>query len=463
MSGLSGDASRSRGLAYGEIYALADSPGGSGTAPFALVGRLDPAFSYRLRLSAPAGGTSAGRLVVVVPTEDLSGFRRVDFGTIRMSPGDLFEVRLAAGSGEFPVDFVIRSVGSGLAVSGLAPPSVTNLTLPPFRLIGAVQDFLLDGESLPGATPGTNGYGSAVSYLFNRPPDKASAETASSYVIRSSFHGQDTASPPQLVDRQATKKGTAAFLQPNSERVVNVRFDSPISPLEGSFDATPFMRHEHLLDAGQIRDTHGTPLDPQVPGVVIESGHMGGLVEGKVLRGTGDAVAGAKLQLIRARTIEGSLGLGTGEPVVVLDVVAEMTTGADGAFYFDFLEQKQGNVILRATIPAGSDPVLQPAKKEEVSFPVRLLNRLARVNIALLGRGTVKGRLLWADDRSAVAKGTVLASSTLFSEQRTVTVAADGSFTFGGLPVGPITLSGKDESRQTRSIRPSGSRSRETS
>ena len=60
----------------------------------------------------------------------------------------------------------------------------------------------------------------------------ASAETAANYAIRSSFHGQDTSAPPNLVDRVATHSGAAAYFQSNSERVVNVRFSSPISPIQ---------------------------------------------------------------------------------------------------------------------------------------------------------------------------------------------------------------------------------------
>ena len=48
--------------------------------PFAVVGRLDPATSYRVDLRAPATGAT-GRLVLVVPSDDLSGFRKVDFGS----------------------------------------------------------------------------------------------------------------------------------------------------------------------------------------------------------------------------------------------------------------------------------------------------------------------------------------------------------------------------------------------
>ncbi|HTS01393.1 MAG TPA: carboxypeptidase-like regulatory domain-containing protein, partial [Thermoanaerobaculia bacterium] len=281
-----------------------------------------------------------------------------------------------------------------------------------------------------------------------------------SYAVRSTFHGQDASSPPVTVDRVATKTGAAAFWQPNSERVVDVRYDSPVSALNGIFDGVPVIRHEHLLATNALRDVRGTPLDPQVPPVVIDPDRTGGLAEGKVLRGDGTPAAGTRVQLLRWRHVEPEDGSSEGNDL--LDIVAEETTGADGGFYFDFIEEPpppgravgappnaivesvESGFTLRAIVPAGADPVLQPEEREEVSTKIRLQNRLLHVDIALLGRGTVKGRLLHADDGSPVTDGTVSAASTLFPEQRTLQPAADGSFTFGGLPVGPITLSGRD-------------------
>src|SRR5690606_12571690 len=100
--------------------------------------------------------------------------------------------------------------------------------------------------------------------------------------------------------------------------------------------------------------------------------------------------------------------------------------------------------VLRATIPAGADPLLQPAEVQEVGSTIRLLNRMLRLNIALPGRGTVRGQAIHADTREPVTAGTVQAASTLFQEQRKVELATDGTFTVPGLPVGPITLTVRD-------------------
>src|SRR6185295_3859554 len=109
----------------------------------------------------------------------------------------------------------------------------------------------------------------------------------------------------------------------------------------------------------------------------IEPNHVGGLVDGKVVRGTGDAVAGATVQLIRHRSVcpeETFAGAATGfECTTVNDLVGEETTAADGAFYFDFIEEPPADAsihsgyTLRALVPAGADPSLQPEEKEEVA------------------------------------------------------------------------------------------------
>ena len=195
-------------------------------------------------------------------------------------------------------------------------------------------------------------------------------------------------------------------------------------------------------------DSWGESLDPSVPDPSIETEprHFGGLVTGHVLRGTGEGVVGATVELVRPRG-----KLSTSGNDIVLDLVATTTTDATGAFFFDFVEephwdnQVRPGFTLRARVPAGADPLLEPAAVEEIGSIIRTQNRVARVNIALLGRGSIRGHLTWADTGSPVDGGTVAAASVLFSEMKSASCSAgDGAFTIGGLPVGPITLTGKD-------------------
>ncbi len=228
--------------------------------------------------------------------------------------------------------------------------------------------------------------------------------------------------------------------------MVNVRYAAPLSALLGD-DGLPLVQHTHLLDTVALVDRSGESLDPAVPEPQVEDDprHFGGLVAGRVLRGTGEGVPGATVELVRPRA---SLSL-TGTDVT-LDRVATTVTDADGAFFFDFVEEPHwddavlAGFTLRARVPAGADPDLEPATVEEVSSIIRTQNKVARINVALLGRGSVRGHLVWADTGSPVAGGTVAGASVLFSELKSTDCdPGDGAFVLGGLPVGPITLTGR--------------------
>ena len=101
-------------------------------------------------------------------------------------------------------------------------------------------------------------------------------------------------------------------------------------------------------------------------------------------------------QLI-ARLLQGQVG-------------ARLGHNADGTYFFDFIEipswdrQVEPSFLLRAIIPAGDDPALEPAEQQEVGSTIRLQNRMARINIALLGRGTLTGQAVYADNFTPVTE-----------------------------------------------------------
>ncbi|MCK6682925.1 MAG: Ig-like domain-containing protein [Thermoanaerobaculia bacterium] len=417
---------RLRDVPYGEIYSVSESGTGGALVPLAMVGRLDRTAAYALRLWANAGVDARGRLIVLAPNHDGVGFARVEFPNLDMRAGDIFEILVVPPSSSAPATFEVRRAGSGLPVAGVQAV-VQPVTLPPFRITGAVQDFDLDP------------YGSAISYLFNRPPAKASAENAALYQIATTSDVEEAAGGGTAV-RISTKTGAAAFWQPNSERVVNVRFTGPISPLSGG-GGRPLVTHVHTVGAG-LADTFGNSLATAAPGPVLDAGHTGGLVEGKVLDGLSNPVAAARVSLLRWRQPVNELGATAGSPV--LDLVAQQTTGTDGAFYFDFVEEPaQGRGVLSGFVvraeTGGSSP-----EREEVSSRIRLQGKLVRLNVAFLGRGTVQGRLVY-EDGVPVVNGSVTVANTLFSEMKTVAVTgSDATFTVSGIPVGPVTVTGRD-------------------
>lgn len=422
-----------RTLPFAEVLAVAERAGGSTTVPFAIVGHIEQDQVFSVFLHNQTDGEQRGRLVLLLPQGSSGDFRRVDFGPVKVPPHTVVGVEVGARiPGPDQGGLRLFYPATGFPVSEQGPPTVSLVARPLFRLIGAVQDFGMPDR-----------YGNGVSYLFNRPPARDGAEDASNYEIVSTFDGLDVNG--QQVHRVATWVGKAAFQQSNG-RVVNVRFAAPISPLLAP-DGSPLVRPEHRINTPAIRDAWGEALAADVPPVVVETTprHYGGLVDGRVLRGSGEPVAGAKVQLLRTRWQDGF-----SEGRYVLDLVAETTTDADGLFYFDFVEEPhpdasvQRQFTLRATVPPGDDPLTEPGAVEEVSSVIRQQGRLAHVNIALLGRGTVQGKLVYLDTGEPVNGGEVTVVSMLFSEMRTARVAADGSFTFAGVPVGPLTLTGRD-------------------
>ena len=441
-----GDADAFRSLPYGEVYGVRETATGGERVPLALVGHLEPDERFEVVLRNEGSEAAAGRLILVLPDDgDPRAFRRLDFGRVDVPVGGA--VAVIAGASEPPPaagGFAPYHLSTGIATGDVASESA--VARPPFRLIGARQDFRLreSGPDAFGNMFRPNRYGNGLVYLFNRPPQRTAAETAESYRIRSTFSGLDTAGQP--ASGVAEKIGSAAFVQDDA-RVVAVRYSTPISALIDPSDGEPLLDHEHLLDTAALVDEWGQSLLPSLPPPTLETTplHVGGLIDGRVLRGTGEPAANARVQLARIWLKETLLGT---KPIP--EILGEVTTGADGRFYFDFVETPHWDpkvidrFVLRATVPEGDDPDLEPADVVEVSSFIRLQNRVAHLNIALLGRGVVTGHLVYADDGSPVPEGRVVAASTLFNDLRSADVAADGSFRIGGVAVGPITLTGSD-------------------
>jgi len=440
LSGAAGTAGALRTLAFGEIYPVLRDGSGEETVPFALVGHVALDQVLEVVVRNPGASVAQGRLLVIIPEAGGSEDRRLEIPDVTVPPGGAVMLRVGAAVAH-PV-LADAATGTSLGVN----PSVSRVDRPSFRLIGARQDFRMkeDGPDELGNMIRPNRYGNGVIYLFNRPPAAEGAEDEANYRIRSRFSGLDTAGQP--ASGTSDKTGTGAWLQDDG-RTVAVRYATPVSALINPANNQPLLTHEHLLDTHGLVDAWGESLDAAIPSPRLETLplHVGGLVTGKVVRGTGEPVVGAKVQLIRSLLWETRM-----DTIVKLDYLGEVTTGSDGSFFFDFVEtphwdrQVLPRFTLRAYIPAGADPALQPEEVQEVSSTIRLQNRVARINIALLGRGTIRGRFLYADTNAPVTGGRVLASSTLFNEEKAVQPAADGSFVIAGVPVGPITLTGRD-------------------
>ncbi len=441
----SDDARALRGIPFGEMFELSEYASGGAQTPLAVIGHAEADDLFHIYLHNQGGEVCEGRLLLIVPRGSDGGFRRLDLGAVSVPPHSVVGVITGAGVPD-PDEggFRLFWPASGLPVADAPAPIKQTVELPPFRIIGAVQDFRL-GESRSdglGNVNRPNVYGNGIAYLFNRPPATDIIDHPSVFAVRSTFAGLDVLGVP--TQHVATKEGQAAFLQ-GDQRVLLVRYSGPISALiAGGGD--PAVRHEQLLDPLAVADRFGNPVAASPPPIDLETAplHVGGLVAGRVLRGTGSAAAGASVELLRVRHV---LGIGLES---VVDVVERTTADSAGSYYFDFIETPhwdtsiEDQFILRATVAQGADPITEPAGVAEVTSVIRQQGRVVHINIAMLGRGTVAGRLVYAGTGAPVAGGTVTAASTLFVEMKSATVEADGGFTLAGVPVGPITLTGRD-------------------
>ena len=173
-----------RTLPFGEVLAISRTASGDDTAPLALVGHVPEGSDLQVFLHNQESMPASGHVVVIAPST--GGLRRIDLGQLVMPAHTVWVLDL---SPDEPNPILTWPV-TGLPVDGAPQPTVTQVALPPFRLIGAVQDFEMgaarSGDGL-GNVSRPNRYGNGVTYLFNRPPDATAAENPTSYAVRASF------------------------------------------------------------------------------------------------------------------------------------------------------------------------------------------------------------------------------------------------------------------------------------
>jgi hypothetical protein len=427
-----------RSLPFGEIVEVSETAGGPAAIPMAVVGHLESE-TLDVMLHNLSGEPVSGRLSLLVPS-GVGSYREVDSGIVEMPPGAVWVMTVGT---EVPdEDLVLRDAFSGGEIDLLTPISVRTVTLPPFRLIGARRD-LVELKDLTMAwgkerNRGNDRYGNSISYLFNRPPERESAETADHYAYGWTFDGFDTEEQPVHMSGRFT--ASAAFLQP-SDRVVLVRYPSPLNPMLSLDQSGPLVTHTHDLQTSDLVDRWGESLDEQTPDPDPRTDleRKGSLIAGRVVGGDGQGVAGVTVQMIR---------IVVDPPWIYREVAGVVVTSSDGGFFFEFAEREHPDpavtdlVTLRASIPDEDDPGGGFLDIQEVSTTLRRDGLLQRLNIALVGRGSVSGRLIWADDGTPVDDGIAVVDSALMGNQGVADVAPDGSFRFDRVAVGPVTVSG---------------------
>lgn len=294
---------------------------------------------------------------------------------------------------------------------------------PPLRLLAAVQDLEADPR------------GHAISLLFNRALSPGEApEDKAKYEVRSSFGVNGTS---------AVFHQLGHSIDARDPRRVIVGVASHPSPY-----VTSTVRVSGLADTGGVAQSP----DPQVADLNVRDTTPGGTVEGVVVGAAGQPAAGASVVLRMHETSDT-----TGQ--TFLDDFAATTADGAGHFFFEYVQIRQGEVfqVFAADPATGYDG--------DAFGQLRTAGQQLVVNVVLLGRGDVAGKVL--DEAGVpVANAFVTAESVFFKSDEnrgSTNSAADGSFSFKSLPVGAVQLWAIDPASrktafQTASIPTAGSK-----
>ena len=256
-------------------------------------------------------------------------------------------------------------------------------------VISAVQDAKADKT------------GHLVAVLFNQPVTRASAEKITSYSVAGNHLLQ-------------------AQLQLDS-RIVYLAFQNPISPLL-----------ENELFVSGVQTVHGNTLIQGTTRIQTTVTIEAGRITGRFVSSDGTPIPAAVVQLseIDADDL-------FGEPTS--HVTAATVTNAAGEFTFDYVRKLSQPFTISAQEPLTGDI-------GNSSSTVTYSNQLIRLDIVLLGRGTIKGKVIQKTGSSIIPMPNAVVTAIAANEQvpRQVLTDSSGQYLIDRVAVGPVNLSAQN-------------------
>lgn len=387
LAGDGTDPTRQRQILFGDLFSL-------GQGQLALLARPEPT-GYRVTVRDSDGGTSGLRLVWPGP----SGERLTAEWSVTLSAAGRATVELVPGASA--ATLVVDTDGDGTADE--ETPATGIALLPrPFVALSAVQNAALDAA------------GHIVEVLFSADVDLPALVPRDPQRFRL----------PGLVSNGGLLPSEASLASSGGargSRVVRVLFDNPIPPATGL-----------TLAVRDVHSTDGRPLAPTDVPVTTTVTDPGTRVVGTVYGGDGQPVPFARVELFEVDLCPQCVD------VCRRHRTAAVTSDALGRFAFDYVRQTAcGDLFaLRGTDSAAGHHGIAQGR-------VRLVGGTQTLDVLMLGRGTVRGRITY-DDGTVPANPRVVALSPVFAEGREGRIEADGRYEIRDLPVGPISLGASD-------------------
>lgn len=355
------------------------APGGGDTA---FVGRLS---GSGLEITIEGRRTGTVALDLLFP-DGRGGFSRVRFSGIPVRAGSLATSLLTAGATQLDLASAVDGTRIGSAAAAL--PS-------PFAAVAAVQD--VDASPL----------GKVVTLVFNRAVATGPASEPRLWRL-----------PTTTRAGEPLERTVAAVSTSTDPRLVSLLCGgvvSPVRPGTARGDLVPSVAGESW--SGELAIA---------PRLAVE----GGEVEGRVLGPDGAPLPGATVRLSEAATDDLS-----GRSFAA--TTASTRSDARGDFVFDFVRRQDGKPFrLDAFDPA-------TGSKGWAAGSVRRNGDLVHVDVALLGRGSVRGRVVDVSG-APIAGAVVRCSSPVDSYRSSQFSGSDGSFLFSSVPVGTLQLQAEE-------------------
>ena len=303
-------------------------------------------------------------------------------------------------SGDAPT-LAVDHDGDG-AFDDFVPGSSSTISTRPFAVVAAVQNARIDKT------------GHVVDVLFSSAVDFGSLSP------RDPAHFEIAG---KVSDGGTSTRGEGALESFRPTRLVRVVFNNPLSPY-----AT------HQVEVQQVRSVLGEIVSAQGVPVVITATMPGTIVEGRVISSAGVPIPYARVEL--AETDYSNID--SLEDPCIKHVTAAVLTDGDGRFRFDYVRQTEcGGVFEMRGFEPGTHHVGRTLGR------VRYIGQVVELDIVLLGRGLVRGRVTY-DDGTVPTDLRVVAASPVFLEARGARLDGNGNYDVGDLPVGVISIAAQD-------------------
>ncbi|MEO1369102.1 MAG: carboxypeptidase-like regulatory domain-containing protein, partial [Acidobacteriota bacterium] len=388
-----------RDLPFADTFTLADGDLAFVTHPeeggYRALIRRDFAGSFGLRIGLPA------------PSGGVGAMRTLEWNGVTLGADDVAWVDLDAVDESVVLE--VDEDGDGLADRSEVP-TLGVVDARPLEVISAIQNAELDPT------------GHVVDVVFSGEVDLDSLGESERFEIPGKVSNGGL-----TVSERALRHGGGGGLSEaglNSPRIVRVVFDNPLSAI----------LPEPLLSVRGVRDELGREISPQNVSVQLRATDQAIQVHGQVIDPYGQPLPFADVYL------EQWDRSGAGDDVeCVKHRTSAVRADAEGFFRFDYVRKTScsDRYSLVAESPHGPH-------RGEIGARVRFVGADEEVNIVMVGRGVISGRVTY-DDGTVPTGLQVFAHNPVFDSGRRAWVGEDGSFRMAEVAVGTVTLWAQDD------------------